>query len=59
MASFYGNSKTKVLHNSKRKDACRASEILAKNRKPFNNVDAARSLGYRPCRICFKDVLEF
>lgn len=53
---YIGNGSTRVLHRKhKRGDACRAVEILTRNRENFPTVEAAKKYGYRLCKICFKE----
>jgi len=54
MKAFFGNKKTKVLHDNSKSDSCRRGEILAKNRVEFASLSEAKEAGYRACKICLK-----
>lgn len=57
---LFANAKTKVVHQNKKGDACRFSEIKPENRVTIKGPEAmsvAINEGYRLCKICFRDDL--
>lgn len=54
----YANKETRIYHSKVRKDACRESEILKKNRAYFANPDEAEENDYSPCKKCYPQSAE-
>jgi methylphosphotriester-DNA--protein-cysteine methyltransferase len=52
---FFGNKATKIVHDNRRKDSCRAAEILPENLKWYNSICDALDDGKRLCKRCWPD----
>lgn len=54
----FGNKSSRVIHSTKRNDACRFSEVKSSNRATFTNEQqiefAIENSGWRKCKLCWK-----